>query len=161
MYKNTMIFLVSYIKSIINDLEVYDATIEFKEPENYASIYITSIKPTTPFENWIDSAAKNANIKTFTYKETNYINIRVDFRGDKANENIALFKSSFLKEVQQELLKRAGFGYLGLGNINPISSLRDSKTKRGMTVTLKLIGYNTVVDESQIVKETKITVSKI
>jgi hypothetical protein len=161
MYKNTMILLVSYIKSIKPDLEVFDATTEFKEPENYASIYITSITPTTPHENWIDSAVKNDDIKTFTYKETNYINIRVDFRGDEASENMALFKSSFLKEVQQELLQEAGFGFLGLGAISPISSLRDSKIKQGMTVTLKLVVSNIVVDESQLVKETKITVSKI
>lgn len=161
MYKNTMIFLVSYIKSIINDLEVYDATTEFKEPENYASIYIISITPTTPFENLTGSAAKDDDTKTFTYKETSYINIRVDFRGDEANENIAIFKSSFLNEVQKELLKEAGFGYLGLSPMSPINSLRDSKMKQGMTVSLKLISSEIVIDESQIVKQTEISVSKI
>jgi len=161
MYKNTMILLVSYIKSIKPDLEVFDATTEFKEPENYASIYITSITPTTPYENWIDSNTKDDDTKTFTYKETSYINIRVDFRGDEASENMALFKSSFVREIQQALLQEAGFGYLGLSPISPINSLRDSKVKQGMTVSLKLISSEIVVDESQIVKQTEITVSKI
>ncbi len=161
MYKKTMILLVSYIKSIKADLEVYDATTEFKEPENYASIYITSITPTTPYENWIDSNTKDDDTKTFTYKETSYINIRVDFRGDEASENMALFKSSFAREKQQALLQEAGFGYLGLSPISPINSLRDSKMKQGMTVSLKLISSEIVVDESQIVKQTEITVSKI
>jgi hypothetical protein len=161
MYKNTMILLVSYIKSIKPDLEVFDATTEFKEPTNYASIYVLNMTPTTPHETLIKQEQLNDDIKAFTYKETNYINVRVDFRGDEASENIALFKSSFLKEVQQELLQEAGFGFLGLGAISPISSLRDSKAKFGMSTTLKLISSSLVVNESQIIKETKLTVSTI
>jgi len=160
MYKKTVIALVGYIKKVIPTLEVFDVNFEFKDPANYASLYILNITPTSPHENNISQSRKDDNTKTFTYKETNYINIRIDFRGDNANENIALFKSSFLKEELTEFLKEAGFDFLELGTMNPINSLRGSKSKFGMTTTLKLISSTFVIDESQIIKDIKLTVSK-
>lgn len=159
MYKDTIIALSAYIKSVIPNLEVFDATHSFKEHDNYASLYIVNITPTTPNENFVSTSIKDADTKEFHYKETNYISIRVDFRGTNSYVSMASFKSSFLKEAQRELLREAGFGYLGLSAINPITSLRDSKTKQGMTTTLKLIGSSLVTDESQIIKDFNINVS--
>lgn len=159
MYKDTIIALLAYIKSVVPNLEVFDAIHSFKEPDNYASLYILNITPTTPHEHFTSTSIKDADTKNFHYKETDYINIRVDFRGVNCYENMASFKSSFLKEIQRELLKEAGFGYLGLSAINPITSLRDSRTKQGMTTTLKLIGSSLVTDESQIIKDFNINVS--
>jgi len=161
MYDSTIVTLVSYIKSAIPNLEVFNANFEFKEPDNYSSLYILNITPTAPHENWVKQEQLNDDIKAFTYKETSYINVRVDFRGENASANMAIFKSSFVKEIQKELLKEAGFGYLGLTAISPLNSLRDSKSKFGMTTTLKLISSSLVVDESQIIKETELTVSTI
>lgn len=153
MYKKTMIYLVAHIKNIIPSLEVFDANQDFKEPDNYASISILNLQASSPHENLIETYknVNDATLKSFNYKETNYINVRVDFRGDKCHENIASFRSSFLLQSTRELLKEAGFGFLGFGVTNNISSLRDTKARLGMTTTLKLISSNTVVDDIQII----------
>ncbi len=161
MYDKTIKTLVSYIKLAINGLEVFDSQFEFKEPDNYSSIFILNIIPVSPHENCLGQEQLNENIKLFKYKETNYINAKINFRGENASENMSFFKNSFVKETQQELLKKNEFGYLGLTSISPLISLRDSKSKFGMTSTLKLIGSKLITDESQIIRETKVNVSTI
>ncbi|MBL1293360.1 MAG: hypothetical protein COB61_005765 [Thiotrichales bacterium] len=161
MYKLAPLLMVSYIKSIDAALEVFDATKTFKEPSDYASFYILNVTPVSPHENLVDETGVNEidHTKQFTYKETSYLMIRVDFRGDNCSDNMALFKSSFLLEAQRELLKEAGFGFLGLSPVQPINSLRDSKAKYGLTTTLKLIGSILVTDESPIIDDIVIDVS--
>lgn len=159
MYKSVITTMSAYIKSVVPNLEVFDATHSFKEPSDYASLYVLNITPISPHETFLSTSIKDADIKNFHYRQSSYINVRIDFRGDNCYENIASFNSSFLKEIQRELLKEAGFGYLGLSALNPITSLRDAKQKQGMTTTLKLLGSSLVTDESQIIKEFNITVS--
>lgn len=159
MYKKTAILITSYIKSIIENIEVFDATINFKEPENYSAFYIIGIKPTSPFENFIGSEQINEDEKTFTFKKTKYVTVRVDFRGDDCYSNMESFENSFLQEDSKEFLKEAGFGFLGIGDVSPITSLRDVKVKQGLTTTIKLIRDDLVIDTRQIIKHIDIKVS--
>jgi hypothetical protein len=159
MYKKTMIMLIAYLKSINTDLKTFDATIPFREPDNYSSIYIVAITPQSPHENFINQTQKDDDTKVFTYKQTENISVRVDFRGPQCYENMATFKSSFLQEVNQEFLKEAGFSFLGLGSENPITNLRDVKVKQGLSVTMKLNVSYLIEDESPIIKDVNIKVS--
>lgn len=154
MYKIAVTTLVSYIKNIFPDLAVFDANYKFNSPDNYALIYILNLKPTTPHENLKNETSINQEnqTKVFTFKESTYLDIRIDFRGSSSYENIATFKSSFLKEKNKEFLKEAGFGFFGINGLKPLVSLRDTKAKEGMTITLKLMASNLVTDESQIIK---------
>lgn len=164
MYKDTMIFLISYIKSIagLEALEIFDAQKTFIEPDNYASIFILDMPLISKHDNLI-STGENVqnNTKEFRYKQSNYIELRVDFRGSDCHSNLALFNTSFLKDTQREMLKEAGFGFLGLGSQNQIPSLRDIKSRAGVSQTLKLITSNLVVDESQIIDTFDVDVSII
>lgn len=159
MYKKTATAITEYVKNIIENLDVYDATNTFKEPDNYCAFYILNLTPTSPHENFIGSEQLDEDTKAFNYKKTRAINIRVDFRGNDSYTNMATFENSFLQEYFREVLKEAGFGFLGLGAVSPITSLRDVKVKQGLTTTVKLISDDLVVEKSQIIKEIKIKVS--
>lgn len=159
MYKKTATAITAYVKNIIENLEVFDATQTFKEQNNYCAFYILNLTPTSPHENFIGSEQLNEDIKAFNYKKTKYINVRVDFRGNDCYTNMATFENSFLQEDFREVLKEAGFGFLGLGAVSPITSLRDVKVKQGLTTTVKLTSDDLVVEKSQIIKEIKIKVS--
>ena len=155
MYKSSFKALRAYIKSIIN-ISVYDAMEDFKEDDNYSSIYITNITPLTPHstlkDEYLELKEDQTEIKIFEYKEDSYVTARVDFRGSDAIENMAIFKNSFVKDIQKELLKEAGLGYLGFSNYSPIPLLRNVKAKTGMTITLKFFVTESIKDEAQIIK---------
>lgn len=161
MYDTTANMIVAFIKLTLPNLEVFDATEEFKNPSDYASFYIMDIKPTSPHENLVDQTQVNAqaHTKKFIYKETSKLNIKVDFRGDNASANIASFKSSFLSDDKRIFLKEAGFGFLGLSTVQPINSLRESKAKLGFTTNLKLLSSLATTDESPIIDTISIKVS--
>lgn len=159
MYKKTATAITGYVKNIIENLEVYDASKTFKESDNYCAFYILNLTPTSPHENFIGSEQLNEDIKSFKYKKTRYVNVRVDFRGTNCYSNMATFENSFLQEDFREFLKEAGFGFLGLSAVSPISSLRDVKVKQGLTTTVKLISDDLVVEQSPIIKEFDIKVS--
>lgn len=159
MYNKAMIFLVGYIENSITGLEAFDATETFSEPDNFASIYIIDSNPTSQHSHTIKQEQKDEDTKVFTYKQNENLVIRVDFRGSNCHANMATFKSSFLQEKGREFLKEAGFSFFGLGSEKPISSLRNVKIKKGLSITLKLKGSYLVEDESQIIKNVNIKVS--
>ena len=151
--------MVGYIKNCINNLEVHDATIPFKEEHDYSAIYVLNLTPTSPHENFIGSNQIDENLKAFNYKKTRYINVRVDFRGLNCYTNMATFENSFLQEDYRDFLKEAGFGFLGLSAVSPITSLRDVKVKQGLTITVRLISDDLVIEQSPIIKHIDIKVS--
>lgn len=159
MYKKTTIAMVGYIRNCINNLAVHDATIPFKEEHDYSAIYVLNLTPTSPHENFIGSNQIDENLKAFNYKKTRYINVRVDFRGLNCYTNMATFENSFLQEDYRDFLKEAGFGFLGLSAVSPITSLRDVKVKQGLTITVKLISDDLVIEQSPIIKHIDIKVS--
>lgn len=155
--------IVSYIKSVVDaNFEVFDANKVFIEPQNYASFYLLLVDPNSPHENLIDTHIQNIDLvdyKRFVFSESSIIHLRIDFRGDEAIENMSLFKASFYKEVQQDILNNAGFGYLGLDPVLPISDLRDVQSKDGLTTTLKLSVTEIISDDSQIIQTFDVKVS--
>lgn len=163
MYKASFQALRAYIKSIMT-IPVYNATEDFKEEDNFCSIY-NILTPVTAHstlkDEYLEIKEDQTEVKIFEYKENAYLTARVDFRGDQAVENMALFKNSFLLDSNKELLKEAGLGYLGLSNYSPIPLLRGVKAKTGMTITLKFFVTEAVKDEAQIIKIFDIQVSKI
>lgn len=159
MYKKTAIVLKAYVRNIISSLEVYDATMTFKESDNYCAFYILNLTPTSPHENLIGTEQLDENTKVFNYKKTKYINVRVDFRGSNCQDNMNAFENSFLQEDYRNILKDSGFGFLGMSAISPITSLRDVKVKQGLTTTIKLIKNEKVVEQSQIIKIFDVKVS--
>lgn len=160
MYEKTRIFITSYLKFILPDIESYDSNYEFVDPKDYAAFFI-ELDPSSPFENLVSTGLKDEDTKTFTYRKRRMINIRVDFRGSKCFKNMAVFESSFLLSKNKDFFKTAGFGFFGLSGVTPISTIRGSKTKQGVTSTLKLSGFSLVVDEDQIVKEFEVTAIKV
>ena len=163
MYKSSFKALRAYIKSLIT-IPVYNATEDFKEEDNFCSIY-NILTPLTAHntlkDEYLEIKEDQTEVKIFEYKENAYLTARVDFRGDKAVENMAIFKNSFLMDMNNELLKEAGLGYLGFSNFSPIPLLRGVKAKTGMTITLKFFITEAVKDEAQIIKIFDIKVSKI
>lgn len=159
MYKKTAIALRTYVKNIISTLEVYDASIPFKESDNYCAFYILNLTPTSPHENLIGTEQIDSDTKAFNYNKAKYINVRVDFRGSNYQENMNSFENFFLQEDKRDILKNSGFGFLGMSAISPITSLRDVKVKQGLSTTIKLIKNEKVVEQSQIIKTFDVKVS--
>ncbi len=163
MYSITALFLESFIKAVLEDdtFSVYDAKFEFTEPANYASFYILPTPPTSNFSN-LDSESVDAtgDIKTFKYKETQIITIKVDFRGESCFSNMALFKKSFYKQDFKDLLKDAGFGWFGFASMpEAISNIQGSSVNVGMTATIKLSTVEIILDTSPVIKSFNVTTS--
>lgn len=67
MYKKTAIALRTYVKNIISTLEVYDASVPFKESDNYCAFYILNLTPTSPHENLIGTEQIDSDTKAFIF----------------------------------------------------------------------------------------------
>jgi len=159
MYSQTITMMSAYIKNFL-DIDVFDATKTFIDPDSYASIFVLSQDPASQHSNLVDEFNDTQlNEKKFIFNDTQYISVRVDFRGVNAVDNMALFKSSFLKEAQRDIIRNAGFGFMGIGAVTPISTLRDVKAKAGLTTTVKFIITQQVEDSGQIVETTGLTVT--
>lgn len=158
MYEALRVLITAYIKSVVT-IDVFDANLTFIAPDSYACFYILQEEHISPHSNLIDTYKDTpSDTKKFVFKQSKYIKVRVDFRGTNAITNMALFDASFLKEIQRDILKTAGFGYMGSSPILPIQNLRDVKAKAGMTTTVTLFSSQTITDESQIITSIPIVV---
>lgn len=158
MYDLILSLMVLYIKNII-DIDVFDANKPFIDPDNYASIFLLNIDPISPHSNLVNTYKdEENNRKKFVFNQTKYINIRVDFRGNNASNNMDIFIASFLKERCNDILINSGFGFWGVGLIVPITILKETKAKHGMSTTIKLINTQAIEDDSQIIENFEVIV---
>jgi hypothetical protein len=159
MYKLLSTTLVSYIKNAM-EIEVFDANETFVDPDDYATFSILTVNPVSPHSNLIDTYKDEVlNTKKFVFAKSSSISVRIDFRGSEASANMSIFEASFCKEAQKEILNGAGFGFLGLGSVSPITALRNTKAKSGMTTTLTLSNTQNMTDDSQIIESVTLNVS--
>jgi len=163
MYSELITLMVAYIKTAVDNqaFEVYDATEPFVEPESFASVYILPMIPNSPHAMLDAERYDSVNdVKIFSYRSSKTIKVRVDFRGVDCFTHMDLFESSFLLESKRALLKESGFGFLGLGEINPITDILGTEAKPGATATLTLSASRVIEDQSQVIKTIEITTTK-
>lgn len=151
------LFLEDYVRQVVSDnaFGVFNTKNSFGTYEEYASFYTLPPQTVSNFKS-IEKAEVNVEKtqKTFTYKETLEVLVRVDFHGPNCHDKMKLFKDSFYQDKFNELFNESDFSFMGFHSQPQVKNLVENETtKLGMTSTIKLKAIERIEDSSPMVKK--------
>ena len=157
--------LVETISSIIHlnnaTLRVYDATLDFEEPTEYASVYPLAFVPNSPFKTFENAKVLNEEFKTFRYSSLSTIPLRVDFRGQNAYENLHKFKNALHLDAFYLLLKERKTGFNGVGRETLLNTPNTVKNLVGYSVVVTLNVSELFEADYKLIKEIPVKTKQI
>lgn len=156
-------FLIAYIKKVVKDetYDVFDVKTSFGSYPKYAAFYILPAKQLSSFSSLEkEELNQDKTLKTFTYKDTLEVLVRVDFHGSDCETQMKLFRDSFYQDAFNEIFKNSDFSFKGFFSMPQNKNIVEAEnTEFSMTSTIKLQVIEKIEDSSTMVKNLKIKIS--
>lgn len=144
--------IISHIQAKLNNIDVRDGMITFKEPQgDYVSFYELN-KSIQSFNNDIDYQLSINDTLTVKYAPLTIVELQLDVRGINSYTNCNLLFNSFDTIKTKEDLKDQGIFLMNKSPITPLPQVKNTKVQEGYLFTISFSYDNDFVDTELLAK---------
>lgn len=145
--------IISFIKSKLNNIDVRDGMISFKEPQSdYVSFYELS-KSIQSFSNAVSLSDNIDDTLTVRYAPLTIVDLQLDIRGENSFMNCNTLFNSFDTINSRDNLREQGVYFMSRSPITPLPQFKNTKVQEGYLFTLSFSYDNDFTDTELLGKD--------